>query len=369
MAAIADGLVALHSSDPVSVYLSAAARMVAPSIEMVEQALYEDRTVIRHHAMRRTLWVFSPAVARLAHASSTRKLLAPEQRRFEKMIEGTGVTNDGAAWFARARSEVLDALASLGIATTRELGDAVPGLKVPITLSVGKKYEGTLGAHTRVLLLLGFEGAIVRVRPTGSWINGQYRWTSMASWCPGGIDGVDPAKAGASLVNRWLYAFGPASTADVQWWTGWPLAATRHALAACGAEPVTVADGDAWLAAGDLDVVTNDEPSVALLPALDPTAMGWKQRDWYLDPPHTAQLFDRNGNGGPTIFLNGRIVGGWVQRRTGEIATRVFEDVGSEAAAAIGAAAEQLAALLGAVRVTVRFPAALQGELLRDELL
>ena len=71
VAAIADGVVALHSTDPVTVYLSAMLRMERPSVEAVERALYVDRTVIRHHAMRRTLWVATPPVVRQMHAAAT----------------------------------------------------------------------------------------------------------------------------------------------------------------------------------------------------------------------------------------------------------------------------------------------------------
>ena len=69
--AIADDLVALHSSDPVTVYLSVLARMANPSLAAVEKALYDDRTLMRHHAMRRTLWVAGPETIRLAHAAAT----------------------------------------------------------------------------------------------------------------------------------------------------------------------------------------------------------------------------------------------------------------------------------------------------------
>ena len=41
--------------------------------------------------------------------------------------------------------------------------------------------------------------------------------------------------------------------------------------------------------------------------------MGWKERDWYLGP-HATRLFDRNGNAGPTVWSDGRVVGGWGQR-------------------------------------------------------
>jgi len=93
--------------------------------------------------------------------------------------------------------------------------------------------------------------------------------------------------------------------------------------------------------------------------------MGWKQRDFHLDPAHTPMLFDRNGNGGPTAWVDGRIVGGWAQRRDGEIVLRLLEDVGAEARAALQRQAQELQELLGAVRFTVRFPAPLQAELTR----
>jgi len=68
----------------------------------------------------------------------------------------------------------------------------------------------------------------------------------------------------------------------------------------------------------DVDPVGPPGRWAALLPALDPTTMGWKQRDFYLGP-HAALLFDRNGNGGPTAWVDGRIVGGWTQKDDGQV--------------------------------------------------
>lgn len=128
--------------------------------------------------------------------------------------------------------------------------------------------------------------------------------------------------------------------------------------------PASSSGGTGWLLADDLDTVANDEPWVALLPGLDPTTMGWKERDWYLPPEHVSLLFDRNGNAGPTVWVDGRVVGGWVQRRSGEIAVRLLEDVGRERAAQVDAAAAGRRDLLGDARFTIRFPAPLQAELL-----
>ena len=54
---VADAVVALHATDPASVFLSAAARMADLDVAAVERALYQDRTLLRLLAMRRTMFV------------------------------------------------------------------------------------------------------------------------------------------------------------------------------------------------------------------------------------------------------------------------------------------------------------------------
>jgi hypothetical protein len=368
VAAIADSLIALHSSDPVSVYLSAVARMRHPSIAAVDDALYEQRSVIRLHAMRRTLWVATPAVAREAHASSTTKLLAPEHNRFVKLLIDNDVTDDGDAWIASAKEQTLAALHALGQATTRQLGEKVPALRQPIVLAPGKSYSATQQAHARVLLHLGFEGVIARGRPTGTWINAQYRWAAMDDWVPGGITGMDVHAASAALVDRWLHTFGPGTTDDVQWWTGWNRRDTVRALEDVSAVEVDVEGSDGWqpgwLAADDVDRVVGRASWVTLLPGLDPTTMGWKERGWFLDPADATRVFDSYGNGGPSIWVDGRVVGSWVQRKDGSIALGWLADVPSARRKQVDAAARTIEELLGETRFTVRFPAPIQAELM-----
>ncbi len=146
VAAITDSLVALHSTDPSTVYLSAVARMQHPSIDAVSAALYADRTIVRHHAMRRTLWVFTPRTARWAHAACTAGLAPAEWQRLAKLVEDSGVAADGAAWVATARADTLAALTEMGVATARELGKAVPALTAKLQLAAGKSYAATQGA-------------------------------------------------------------------------------------------------------------------------------------------------------------------------------------------------------------------------------
>jgi hypothetical protein len=361
--AIADDVVVLHSSDPVTVYLSVLARMRHPALAPVEDALYEKRTLVRHHAMRRTLWVGGHEVIRLAHAAATVDLHRIQRRNLVTALAAGGV-DDPDAWIAAGRTAVLDLLAE-GPTTAREVGKRLPELALPIPIGTGR-LATTAAAHTRLLLVLGFAGDVVRVRPTGTWINGQYRWAAADAWVPGGIDvDLDRRAAAAGLARRWLRAFGPGTRADLQWWAGWTATTTTRALADIDAVEVELDGAPGLVLPDDLDPMQPAEPWVALLPGLDPTTMGWKDRSWYLDPAVAAAAFDRNGNGGPTVWVDGRIVGGWVQRRDGTVAVRLLADVGSAQRAAIDEAAAAWEALLGDVRFSVRFPAPLQAELLR----
>ena len=211
------------------------------------------------------------------------------------------------------------------------------------------------------------DGRISRGRPRGTWVSSQYRWEPMHRWVAWRTRAAayTEASAQADLVERWLRAYGPGTTDDLRWWSGWTLGAVRRALASLDTVEVDLDDGTTGLVLAD-DVEPRDAPApgpwIALLPSLDPTIMGWTARDWYL-APHRPALFDRNGNAGPTIWLDGRVVGGWGQRPDGEVVTRLLEDVGSEAAAAIEARAAALTAWMEGVRIMPRFPTPLQREL------
>jgi hypothetical protein len=187
----------------------------------------------------------------------------------------------------------------------------------------------------------------------------------MTRWLGRPIPDLDAAEARAELVGRWLSRFGPGTEADVRWWTGWTARDTRAALAAVEAAEVDL-DGQAgFVLPDDLEPTAQPDPWVALLPALDATTMGWQGRDWYLGD-HKAELFDRNGNAGPTVWANGRIVGGWTVRPGGEVATKLLDDIGREAVQAVAAEATRLTALLDGVQVVPRFPTPSHRQLLDE---
>jgi hypothetical protein len=163
-----------------------------------------------------------------------------------------------------------------------------------------------------------------------------------------------------------LARFGPGTLSDLVWWTGWTKTALRSALADVDTVEVAL-EGEctgepALLLAGDTEPVEAPDPWAALLPALDPTAMGWKLRDWYVGQ-HRTHLFDRNGNIGPTVWLDGRIVGGWAQRPDGEVVVGLLDDIGSDQQVLVDGAVERMAGFLGEAVVKPSFSTPLQKRL------
>jgi hypothetical protein len=355
---VAEALVAVHATDPATVHLAIAARQRVPDVLGVESALYEDKVLIRMLGMRRTMFVVRSPLVPVVQEACTRDVATRLRRGLVQHLADAGKS---AQWLSEVEDAVAAALAARGSATAAELALDEPRLRTELVYAPEKSYGAKAYITTRVLGLLAADGRIVRGRPRGSWLSGQYSWAMLDDWLPGQAPWSAEA-ARADLARRWLAGYGPAPITDLRWWTGWTAAQTKKALAEVGPVEVDL-DGVPGIAlAGDLEPVPAPEPWVALLPGLDPTPMGWQSRDWFLGP-HAPLLFDRSGNIGPSVWADGRIVGGWAQRADGEIVFEILEDIGKETRTAIAAEAARLQQWLAGVRVTPRFRTPLERKL------
>ncbi len=343
-------------------FLAAWARLRAPEVEAIQRAMYEERSLLRILGMRRTMFVVPVDLLPVVHAACTRAIAAQQRKRLQNLVAQAGIADDPDGWLRDLERATLRALAERGEALGAELSKDVPGLREQLHLATGKPYEAKVNVTTLVLFLMAADGLIIRGRPRGTWTSSQFRWAPLEKWLPGGVPEMPVEAAQVELVRRWLAAFGPGTVADLKWWTGLTVGAVKRALAQIEPAEVELDDGTGLVLPGDLEPVPATAPWAALLPALDPTAMGWSGRAWYLGE-HGPALFDRSGNVGPTVWWQGRIVGGWAQRKDGEIALRLLEDVGADAVAAVEAEAERLRRWFGPVRVTPRFRTPLEREL------
>ncbi|MFJ8818610.1 MULTISPECIES: winged helix DNA-binding domain-containing protein [Amycolatopsis] len=350
--AVAESLVALHATDPATVHLSVLARSEAGTAD-VERALYDDRSLVRMLGMRRTMFVVPAALVPVVQAACADDIAVKQRKLLLQHLATAELDGDLSEWLAEVEEGAYAALKAREPAFAQQIADGEPRLRTEIVMAAGKPYEARGYITNRVLFLLAASGRIVRGRPRGTWLSTQYAWSTTESWLPG-LEPVDAGTARVELARRWLRAFGPAPVADLKWWTGWTAGQVKKALTAIGPAEVDLEGGPGIALPGDDEPVPEPEPVAALLPALDPTPMGWQERGWFLGE-HQPLLFDRTGNIGPTVWWEGRVVGGWGQRPDGEIAIRLLEDVGADGTAAVEAAAERLHGRLGGVAVIPKF--------------
>src|SRR5664279_1635661 len=91
--------------------------------------------------------------------------------------------------------------------------------------------------------------------------------------------------------------------------------------------------------------------------------MGWSGRDWYIKQDYRVALFDKTGNIGPTVWCDGRVVGGWAQSPDGTVVWKLFENIGTTATSAVEAESARLTGWLDGVRVIPKFRTPLEKEL------
>jgi hypothetical protein len=348
-------LVGLHATDPATPYLSLWARVAGFRVADLDAALYEAKTVVKHLAMRRTLWVVKAEDLPAVQAAASDRVAANERKKLIADVVSAGITADGDVWLTAASTAVLAHLAEHGHASARELRSALPELAGNYDPAPGKRWGGDTPVSPRVLTVLAVQGHLVRGPNEGTWTTSRPRWVSGSQWLGSSQEPVPHDAARAALVGNWLRTFGPATVNDVKWWFGHTLTWARDALRDLGAVAVDMHGTPGYVLPDDLEPEPKAEPWCALLPGLDVTTMGWQDRDWYLGE-HKAQVFDRNGNGGPTAWCDGRIVGGWGQDADGRVVVQPLEKVDAKSSKALSRKAKELTDWLDGVRVNARFP-------------
>jgi hypothetical protein len=315
--AAAAAVVCLHATEPTSVYLSARARSGASRAD-VDHALYTERSLVRQLAMRRTVFAFPRDLLPAIFGSAAARVAGQQAALLARDVVAGGVAVDGVAWVEKTCAATFAQLREAP-ATTAQLRLRLPALEERLSPQ-NQRGAAPTPVAPRVLTVLAASGDVVRGMNNGGWKVSRPYWIPTEAWLGSPVQVLTEAEGYAELIGRWLWAFGPGTEADIAWWLGATKAAVRRALADLGAIAVQLEDGSpAWLLPQDVDEVPVVAPWAALLPALDPTTMGWRGRGFYVDEQTACAVYDRAGNGKPTAWWNGRIVGGWAQEEDGTV--------------------------------------------------
>jgi hypothetical protein len=320
----------LHAQVTSSAELSAWARVDSLGPDDVREALWTHRSLVKLWAARGTLYLLPSAELGLWLAAL-----------------GTYTK------FHNAGDAEIDTLAS---AVDRALRGRVL-TRDELASEVARITGSAIHAeHVRVswgsyLKAASFRGLICFAPGHGPHV----RFTSPATWVPGGIHRQDPADALREITRRFLIGYGPAGPAELtRWWLG-PPQPRRGAqlISALGEEAVRVgvAGQPAWALAADVrEMESAPELDVSrLLPAFDPWVIGAARVAPLLDPAHRHRVFRPQGWISPVLLVDGQIAGVWQHTRKGRRVQVELEPFGKLAARAysqLEAEAERLAAFL-----------------------
>ncbi|RLK58622.1 uncharacterized protein YcaQ [Actinokineospora cianjurensis] len=189
----------------------------------------------------------------------------------------------------------------------------------PLTASeLGRRLSARWPDHEpdRLAAVVRARAGLVQVPPRGLWgSSGQARHTTLSAWLG------EPVAAPMSvdtLVRRYLAAFGPASPADAQAWSG--LTGLREVFER---QPDLLAfrdeSGRALYDLPEAPRPDEDTPApVRLVAAFDNLVLSHADRSRVIDDEHRTPVIMGTGNGNvrPTVLVDGRVVGMWGTQRT-----------------------------------------------------
>jgi hypothetical protein len=343
---------ALHSTAPLTPYLSLRSRVKDFQPEQLDRELYETRNLVRLTCMRATLHIV-PSDRLPSFFQATKRRQRRSLAQLGYLLVQSGLSREGheEATLRKLLRRIEEVVAERGPSTVTELADQVPELTAKFQYAPDKPYGGEFSVGSQLVPWMCVLGMLVRAKPRGTWRSNLYEYAPLAAWLPNvDLQQVTPAKARTDLVRWYLAAFGPATVEDIHWWSSLSKRETREALSALGNEIVQVEieplGGTCLILAADLEPLSAGplrmEPIVNLLPSLDPYIMAYRDRRRFLAPEHHAQVFDRAGNAFNTVWLSGSVVGVW-REQEGTIELLTWEDVEHEA---LTAAAQPLGRFL-----------------------
>ena len=282
-------------------FLSIKARRPSVTLGDLEEALLNDRTLIRASAFRGSLFLLNtndfPIFFRTFH-----HLLF--QRGLQRLLDNQ-ISKAHLFHFADLLAEA-DPLLPLAIPNLLEI------------IFPGRRKRPDHEICQRIVQKLCDMGVLVRASAKG-WKGNEFTYALLKKWAPDiSLKPDNPETARTETVRKYLRAYGPASIEDIAWWTGLPVVQCQRSVAHLRREAVrfhveTYRDDMIGLKE-TVELLRRKLPveeEIQLLPPWDPYALGWRCRKRVADKEVLPFIYDPQGNATSVILDNGKVVGLW----------------------------------------------------------
>lgn len=283
----------VQAQEPRAARLAFRARSTGLTAADVDRARTEDRSLLRAWVMRKTIHLI-PA----QDAGWMVPLFGEATVRWSRnRLAQFGL--DRAAQ-DRALQFVHDAIDSEGPLTRREIGVRLQEAGYELA-SEHKVHLWLLATLDGELCLGPDRGAYACLVRTSDWLGPPERKPREDSL--------------AELARIYLRAYAPATERDFARWAGLPLRDVRAGLERIASE--LSQDGE-LLRLKRARRRPGRSPVVRLLGAFDNYNLGYVDRGYAVDEQHVKQIAPGGGIIRPAITVDGRIVGTWASKRSGE---------------------------------------------------
>ncbi|MGW5352576.1 winged helix DNA-binding domain-containing protein [Streptomyces sp. NPDC004031] len=163
---------------------------------------------------------------------------------------------------------------------------------------------------------------LVQLPPRGVWgAGGETTYALLEEWL--GEEAADTAPDSADIVRRYLAAFGPATPADLQKWSG--LTGLKSAFAPLDLRTYTTDDGRELYDLPEAELADPDVPVTARLVAdFDNVLLSHVDRTRIVPEAYRSRVMTVNGIVRGTILVDGFVAGTWrFARARGKAAVEV----------------------------------------------
>lgn len=286
--------------NPVS-YLSIMARRPSVLLGDLEEAIINDRTLLRASAFRGSLFLLNTQDFPIFFRTFHNYLF---QRGLQK-LQDAGITKAHLFYFADMLDDA-DSDLPLSIQNIVEI------------IYPGRRERPDLSVCYLIVQKLCDMGVLVRASAKG-WKGNDFSYALLKKWVPEiSLRPDNPETARTETIRKYLRAYGPASMEDISWWTGLPLMQCQRSVAHLRREAVrfqveTYRDDMIGLKE-TVELLRRKDPieeEIELLPPWDPYTLGWHCRRRLADKEMLPFIYDANGNATSVIVDNGKVVGLW----------------------------------------------------------
>lgn len=286
----------LHATSTTTPYLSLLARTQSFGKENLQQELYQKKSLAKVTYVRKTMFILPEDFLSVAFAAVRRnaELLTDQHLKYLQLTQKE---------YEDAAERILEVLRNRGLTLKElktEIGD-VPNLMY-------------------IVRMMSFQGLLIRGAPKSGWKNSLHTYFHFSEYYPD----IDKAffkelEAQQIVVKQYIANYGPVTTNDISWWTGFPKSRVRDILKEIENDlrkiNISGLEDQFFILSSQIssitDTPTQNSSTINILPCLDPYLMGYKNRDRYLDKNFFGSVYDRSGNATTTILQDGKVIGIW----------------------------------------------------------